>query len=116
MLVSDLSISTVRGRSTSALPLPVPVVELPAVTRRAVESSRRFKLKAVDASSAELTVGFTWRAFGGRLSLQFIGAPDGSSWIDVTWDPLVGTTLIDYGQGAKDIRTLYGALLSNADH
>lgn len=110
MISTDLAVSTTRGRSTSRIPLPVPLTELPALVQRAVESSRRFKMKKTSDTSAELTVGFTWRAFGGRLRLQFLAIPDGSSYVDAAWEPTLGTTLVDYGQGAKDIRALYGAL------
>jgi hypothetical protein len=111
VISTDLPVSTIRARSTSTMSIPVPVAELPALVQDAVQSSRRFKLKAIGPNSAELTVGFTWRAWGGRLRLQFLGVPDGSSHIDAIWEPVLGTTLVDYGQGAKDIRSLYEAVL-----
>lgn len=92
--------------------VPVSVDRLPALVEEATLTSRRFKIKSIDAENADLTVGISWRTFGGKIHLQFKSALEESSFIEALWSPIVGTTVIDYGQGAKDIRELH-QIISN---
>ncbi|RPE78436.1 hypothetical protein EDF39_1114 [Frondihabitans sp. PhB161] len=107
---NDLMVSSARARSSATFPIEITRELLPVVISEVVRTSRRFKLKAATAAGATLTVGFTWRVWAGVIELSF--APGQGSWtqVEASWRPTVATTVIDYGQGAKDLRQLYKEL------
>lgn len=107
---NDLMVSSARAQSSATFPIEITRELLPVVISEVVRTSRRFKLKAATAAGATLTVGFTWRVWAGVIELSF--APGQGSWtqVEASWRPTVATTVIDYGQGAKDLRQLYKEL------
>lgn len=109
---SDLTVSSSRARSTAIFPLATAGESLPAIIAEVARTSRRFRLKAATETGATLTVGFTWRAWAGVIELDF--TPGQGSWtqVEAHWRPTVATTVLDYGQGAKDLRRLYKELLA----
>lgn len=112
---SDLNVSSSRARSSATFPLETPRESLPALISEVVRTSRRFKFKEATAAGAILTVGFTWRVWAGVIELSF--TPGQGSWtqVEASWRPTVATTVIDYGQGAKDLRRLYKELLAASE-
>lgn len=44
------------------------------------------------------------------MELRFIAVSETKSNIEATWAPTIPTTLLDWGQGAKDIDALFDAL------
>lgn len=111
MTPDDLIVETVRARSSATFVVPVAFDSLPGSIATALDASKRFTVKAVTSSGASLTVGFTWRVWADRVDLRFFRAADGFTRVDASWEPTLSTTVIDYGQGAKDLRRLCKELL-----
>jgi hypothetical protein len=111
----DLMVSSSRARSSATFPIKTTRESLPVVLSEAVRTSRRFKLKDATADGATLTVGFTWRVWAGVIDLSFAPGQGGWTQVEASWRPTVATTVIDYGQGAKDLRRLYKELLAASD-
>ncbi|GAA4668173.1 hypothetical protein [Frondihabitans cladoniiphilus] len=111
----DLMVSSSRARSSATFPIATPRESLPALISEVVRTSRRFKLKAATAAAATLTVGFNWRVWAGVIELSF--TPGQGSWtqVEASWRPTVATTVLDYGQGARDLRRLYKELLAASE-
>ncbi|GAA4265171.1 hypothetical protein [Frondihabitans peucedani] len=112
---NDLMVSSSRARSSATFPIKTTRESLPAVLSEVIRTSRRFKLKAATEDAATLTVGFTWRVWAGVIELSFAPGKGGWTQVEASWRPTVTTTVIDYGQGAKDLRRLYKELLAASE-
>lgn len=78
-------------------------------------SSRRFTLQSIQPDHAVISVGINWAAGGGHLELRATAVSETRSNIEATWAPSVPTTLLDWGQGARDIRALTAAVNQEAE-
>ncbi|RPE76054.1 MULTISPECIES: hypothetical protein [unclassified Frondihabitans] len=112
---NDLMVSRSGARSSATFSIKTTRESLPALISEVIRTSRRFKLKAARADGATLTVGFTWRVWAGVIELSFAPVQGGWAEVEASWRPTVTTTVIDYGQGAKDLRRLYKELLAASE-
>jgi hypothetical protein len=112
MTRDELLVSTSRARSSAVFPLQTSATAIPGMLSEITQTSGRFKLKGATGESATLTVGFTWRAWAGEIELHFSEARDGWTRVEAKWRPTVITTVVDYGQGAKDLRQLHADMVA----
>lgn len=50
------------------------------------------------------------------IGLDFTTGQGRWAQVEARWRPTVATTMLDYGQGAKDLRRLYEELLAASEH
>jgi len=73
---------------------------------RAVEDRREFRLLQASASGARLSRRPNWAVWGAEIALRFVPRDDDGTTVEVRWAPVVPTTLVVWGQGARDVRAL----------
>ena len=78
--------------------------------RQVVEDLTRFTLVELSGTQAQLTARMNMKSWGERITLRFHPLDLTRTEIEARCEPRLGTTMVDYGQGAKDLRTLLGAI------
>jgi hypothetical protein len=103
-------ITSQSARSEGRLSVDVPVERVARTVREAVEALPRFALVELSGTGAQLRARMNMKTWGERITLRFHPLESARTEIEALCEPRLGTTLVDYGQGAKDLRTLLGAI------
>ena len=103
-------ITSQTARSEGRLSVDVPVEQVVRTVREAVETLPRFTVVELSGTGAQLTARMNMKTWGERITLRFHPLEPARTEIEALCEPRLGTTLVDYGQGAKDLRTLLGAI------
>lgn len=103
-------ITSHSARSEGQLIVDAPVERVIRVIPRVVDRLPRFSLVELTEAGAELTVKGNMKTWGERITVELRPASPTSTEVRAQCEPTIRTTLIDYGQGAADLRTLLGAL------
>ena len=102
---------TTRGAYSEAmLTLDLPlgrVVRVVDDASHTLRQPRRTKLSAAGAEFDSSTSFWTW---GMRIVLEFQSVAPNRTVITARDEPKVSTTVLDYGQGSRDLRSLLGAI------
>lgn len=99
-----------RVRPVGHVDLAVAASELPVIVQRAFEHSRRFDLVRLGDTFATVCGRVSWRSFGELIELTFAEAGADRTTVRIDVEPLVSTTLFDYGQGVRDLRAVSDAI------
>lgn len=75
-----------------------------------VEDVPRFTLVELSGAQAQLTARMNMKSWGEQITFHFHPLEPARTQIQAQCEPRLGTTMVDYGQGAKDLRTLLGAI------
>ncbi|WZH37657.1 MAG: hypothetical protein PIR02_03090 [Microbacterium enclense] len=108
---SELQVTRVGTRSAATFDLPGSAEHVVDAVRTVAERGGRFRLINASADGATLLTRVSWRAWGGVLTLGFTSAGDDSVHVTSAWVPAVSFTVIDWGQGRKDLEKLHRELL-----
>jgi hypothetical protein len=103
-------ITSHSARSEGQLAVGASVEQVVRVLPRVIDRLPRFSLVELTEAGAELTAKGNMKTWGERIMLELHPASPTSTEIRARCEPTVATTLIDYGQGAADLRALLGAL------
>lgn len=109
-LGSAYGITSQGARSQGRLEMGVPVEQVMRSLREAVEQLPRYTLVELSGVQAQLTARMNMKSWGERITLRFHPLEPTHTQIEAQCEPRLGTTMVDYGQGAKDLRTLLGAI------
>jgi len=64
----------------------------------------------VDAGLIEARIGVSWRSWGERLTVRVQGQAEDQAEIDVLSEPLLRTTIVDYGKNQRNVDELLRAM------
>jgi hypothetical protein len=104
-----VDVKTVRARSSAEFVLDGAVDVVEQRLADVIERTARFRLRERRADRIEATARANWATWGARITLVLWPEAAARTRVRVHVDPLVQTTLFDYGQGRRDIQTLYEA-------
>jgi hypothetical protein len=106
----DYHISTKMARSTGLVVVPVPVDVVVGVVDRVSHAMPRLRLVHLSAAGATLDRRMNSWTWGQRITLTFrqLGPDQTQLWAECK--PKLSTTIIDWGQGKRDLRALLGAI------
>jgi hypothetical protein len=104
------AISTHLARSTGSLVVPVPVTELGQVMDDVPHAFPELRLVSSTATGATFTRRMSFWTWGMRITLDFESLAADRTLIRATSRPKVSTTLLDWGQGARDLAMLLGTI------
>lgn len=107
----SLDVETRTARSSARFLVAHRLENMPDLVERAVESLPRYKIREATDYTATVSRSLTGKMWGNTLHLQYFFADAESTRVEVTTVPLLGTTVIDWGQSAQDIRRLHDALM-----
>lgn len=107
-------ITSQGARSEAQLTLSVPKEQVMTVVEDAVKELPRFTLVRISSSEAQLTARMNIKAWGAHIGLQFNPIAFDETKIEALWEPRLKTTMVDYGQGAKDLRKLLDSITLRA--
>ncbi|MFI7579823.1 hypothetical protein [Kocuria kalidii] len=103
-------ITSQGARSQGRLEVDVPVEQVMLNLRETVEQLPRYTLVELSGVQAQLTARMNMKSWGERITLRFHPLDPTRIKIEALCEPRLGTTMVDYGQGAKDLRTVLGAI------
>lgn len=103
-------IRSLAARSRGRLGVEAPVEDVVAAVRRTGEQLPRFTVVELSRAGARLTASATVQTWREHITLRFHPADPGRTEIEARCTPHVRTTVVDYGQGARDLHTLLGAI------
>lgn len=106
------------ARSEATLSVEAPVEQVMVAVMRSVEELPRLDMVEISATGAHLQARMNLKTWGEDITLRFRPVGPGRVGIAALCEPSLGITLIDYGQGATDLRDLLGAIerqLTGAD-
>ena len=103
-------ITSQGAHSEGRLEVDMPVEQVLRSLRQVVEDLPRFTLVELSGTQAQLTARMNMKSWGERITLHFHPLDPTRTEIEARCEPRLGTTMVDYGQGAKDLRTLLGAI------
>jgi hypothetical protein len=106
----DYYISTRMARSTGSVVVSVPVEVVVGVVDRVSRAMPRLQLRHLSAAGAAFDCRMNIWTWGQRITLTFgqLGPDQTEIWAECK--PKVSTTIIDWGQGKRDLRALLGAI------
>lgn len=110
-----LDILTQRGRATAYFTIDGTVGQVHARVRAIAERERRFRWREGGNDTVVLDTAANWATWGERMTITLGVAGLASTAVMVRVDPKVRMTVIDWGQGARDIGLLH-AFLTDAGH
>lgn len=104
------TVATKAARTHAEVSVPAPVDALPGLCAKALQTQPQFKLRSASGSGLEIRRRINWKTWGESLSVGFerLDANHTKVWVDV--QPLLGTTIFDYGQGSRDATDLLRAV------
>jgi hypothetical protein len=105
----EITVSTKWARSAATWASDITASALPDLTEHAVEHLRRFKTIAKTNDSVTLACRMNFKTWGGKLTLRFAQGTE-SSTVESRWEPVFGSTIIDWGQGESDTRQVWEAI------
>jgi len=114
MIQNQPDVTTSAARSTTTFLLEVDAAHMPAILEKAVAGVPRLRLQNASADAATLSVGLSWRAWGGIMFVTCCAEGAATTRVTAKWEPSFPLTVIDWGQGADDLRLLHGALVHAA--
>ena len=103
-------ITSQGARSEGRLSVQAPVEQVMGAVRQAAEALPRFTVVEVSEAGAQLTASMNMKTWGERITLRFRPAAPDRIEIEALCEPRLSTTMVDYGQGAKDLRALLDAI------
>ena len=103
-------ITTRWARSVARLTVEASTDQVMAAVKHSAEEWPRFTAVEVSATGARLAAQMNLKTWGERITLRFRPTAWGGIEIDALCEPSWGITLIDYGQGAADLRQLLRAI------
>jgi hypothetical protein len=102
---------TTRGAySEASLTLDLPVDRVVRVVDDASHTIRAPRRTKLSATGAEFDSSMSFKTWGMRIFLDFRPVAPDRTLITARAEPKLSTTAIDYGQGARDLITLLGAI------
>lgn len=106
---------TTRGAySEASLILDLPVERVVRVVDDASHTIRRPRRTKLSPTGAEFDSSSSFKTWGMRIILEYRSIAADRTLIAARAEPKLSVTVIDYGQGAKDLRTLLGAIEQRA--
>lgn len=103
-------IASQGARSEGRLTIALPVSRVPRAVEDATQGKLPLSLVSLSETGAELSRGVTLKTWGERITLEFRPIAPEQTEITARCEPKLGTTMVDYGQGAQDLRLLLGAI------
>lgn len=103
-------LTTQGAHSEASLTLDLPVERVVRVVDDASHTIRRPQRKKLSPAGAEFDSPSNFKTWGMRIILEYRSITPGRTLITARAEPKLSLTVIDYGQGARDIRTLLGAI------
>lgn len=110
-----LDILTQRGRATAHFTIDGTVEQVRARVKAMVERERRFRWREGGDETVVLDTAANWATWGERMTITLGVAGMTSTSVMVRVEPKVRTTVIDWGQGARDIGLLHAFLTAAGD-
>lgn len=102
------------ARSEGKLIVALPINKVPQVVENAARGKSHLSVISLSETGAELLRSANFKTWGERVTLQFQPITTEQTEIMARCEPRLGTTLIDYGQGAQDLRLLLRAIEEQA--
>ncbi|MBT2504233.1 hypothetical protein [Curtobacterium sp. ISL-83] len=106
-----LDIQTRWSRSHAQFSTPLPPEAAKARLVAAAEAMRSLRIRYETTLSIVLMSSANWRTWGDLVTVEFHPEDDGGTRVSVRAAPVVPITFFNWGQGAKDIRLVYDALV-----
>lgn len=94
------------ARSQAVLSVDASVEQVMAAVQRSAEELPRLTLVEISSTGACLAARMNMKTWGENLTLRFRPVEPGRIEIDARCEPDLSVTLVDYGQGAADLRQL----------
>ena len=94
------------ARSEAVLSVDASVEQVATAVQRSAEELPRLTLVEISATGACLAARMKMKTWGEHLTLRFRPSGPGRVEIAARCEPDLGITLVDYGQGAADLRQL----------
>ncbi|TCL72482.1 MULTISPECIES: hypothetical protein [unclassified Curtobacterium] len=104
-----LDVTTSAARSSAEWELAMPLEEAHQRVLRAVAGMPRVRVRSVAEDRIELSVLGNFSSWGEVISIELTPAAGGTA-LRVRTRPIVPFTLLDWGEGARDIRALHAAV------
>jgi hypothetical protein len=102
----SFGLATSQARTRASLVLVASREQVAGAAGRISSHVSRYKLVELSPNRVVLTARMNWRTWGLRITLFLTEDASGHTTIDALCEPRVGTTLVDYGQGKKDLRRI----------
>lgn len=103
-------VSSKAARTHAEASVPAPIEALPGLCSRAVQQEPRFSLRSSTERHVELRRRVNWKTWGELVSVDFKRLDEDHTLVSIAVEPLLGTTLFDYGQGERDATDLLRAI------
>ncbi|WIG18792.1 hypothetical protein [Kocuria rosea] len=103
-------ITTQGATSEASLILELPAERVVRVVDDASHTIRQPRRTKLSLAGAEFDSSSSFKTWGMRIILEFHPVAQNRTLITARAEPKLSLTVIDYGQGAKDLRTLMGAI------
>lgn len=107
-------ITTQGAYSQASLTLELPVERVVRVVDDASHTIRQPRRTKLSPAGAEFDSSSSLKTWGMRIMLEFHPVARNQTLIAARAEPKLSLTVIDYGQGAKDLRTLLRAIEQRA--
>jgi hypothetical protein len=103
-------ISTRAAWSTGTLTVRASIDEVVRAVEELSKTLRQPRLVSLSAAGAEFKRSINFRTWGMRITLRFRSQGADQTLIFAESGPRLPTTIMDWGQGASDLRTLLGGI------
>lgn len=100
-------ISSRSARSEGRLVVSLPIDEVPVAIERVAGNHPRFSVVELTSEHAEIRGRMNFKTWGMTTHLKYTSLSPDRAEITASCDPRLATTLVDYGQGRKDIGLLF---------
>lgn len=107
-------ITTQGAHSKASLTLDLPVDRVMRVVDDASHTIRQPRRTKLSPAGVEFDSSSSFKTWGMRIILEFRPVSPDRTLIAARAEPKLSLTVIDYGQGAKDLRSLLGAIEQRA--
>jgi hypothetical protein len=98
------------ARSNSSFTLPADISTARAWIEASVHSVPRLTVTSASADSITVRGRVNWKTWGETIEISLVPVSAGETDVVIRSNPIVTTTVIDFGQGAKDVRNLVAAI------
>lgn len=75
---------------------------------RALESLEKSNVKTADSSTGkiEVTVGWSWKSWGEKITINISKSEDNQTEIDISSRPTLRTTIVDYSKNFENVENI----------
>jgi hypothetical protein len=105
-----LEVLTKNARSTASFVLDGRVDTIQRNLIAAIQNSRRFRIVESRPERIVAKGRLNWVTWGERISIALQPEGPSSTRVAIRVDPVLPTTLFDWGQGRRDIREIWQAV------